>query len=182
MEDADGPRTAVEEEPPPDEAREAALALENARLDRGPGPQPDQRGFVAEAPNAPGPPADENEEDGNADDGQDVVEEPQGDLPLGVPAVEDVEESEAKEEGTITGVDAGAPLVEVDEEFSSAGVPGEDEDESAGVLPADKQLGGRRYPVRERHPPDCIEMHFFGRSENSPGDSSTPGLDLNIGV
>lgn len=78
----------MEEEALPDEAREAALALENAGLDRGLGPQPDERGYVV---NAPDDAAGTAEGEANANDGNDEAqeEEPHEELPPGVPVVED---------------------------------------------------------------------------------------------
>ena len=58
---------------------------------------------------------------------------------------------------------------------SSAGVP-----EEAQAAEAEEQLGGHRYPRRDRVPPERMKMQFFGRAENSPGDSALPGLDLNV--
>ena len=178
----------MQDEPELDEERQAALALENAGLGDSEGPRPDARRRVLDAvmrrqqelaedvanqADLEGKDGDEGDADaGEAEDDDKVVVVQPNPLPPGVPVVEDDEDSD----------DAGAG-----DDASSAGVSAGD-DPSAGVrkeadeqeAQQDEQLGGRRYPGRDRAPPDRLEVQFFGRSENSPGDPSLPGLDINI--
>lgn len=133
MEDEDGERPAVEDEPQPDEAREAQLALENAGLGDGNGPVPDRRGVQVDAPVAQA--------------GQDAQDDAEDADTVGVPVVEDEDDTNDDEDATGPSED----------EALSAGVREEEEQEedvrSAGVrddesAEDEEQLGERRYPAR----------------------------------
>lgn len=86
LEDTCGPQHVVVEKVPPDEAREAALALENAGLDCVPGPQLKERGFAVGVQENAANVFNDKGQDENA--GEAPTEEAQEELPPGVPVVE----------------------------------------------------------------------------------------------
>lgn len=74
-----------------------------------------------------------------------------------------------------------------DDDAQSTGVRAEQDEEqrkNAGVCAGDEreQLDGCRYPSHNRAPPKFLDMQFFRRAEDSPGDPTDPGLNLNYDI
>ena len=191
----------VQGEPAPNEEQRAERALQNAGLRRGPDPPRDE-GASQIGPSQPpgldngvGEEEEEAEPDEDANGPDELVGAAAQDeqhLPPGVAIVEDDELSigadaeppnAAMDEPPLVPPNAAMdepPLVQQDAEAVEAGLPGVPG--GAQIDPhADEQLGGRRYPNRNRRRaarPRDQEYQFFGRRENSPGSTDLPGLDI----